>query len=955
VDLFDQHGALDPAKCEPEVLAILVEATRLAVAPLTRSLRCKPGHVLLALWPTLERQPDWGEAIETALKPGCSLPEIPSLITSYVGDSEQEQAFELHQRDFDPHVLAALNSCDRIENQFGDVVWESQGRAVGVLPLWIAILCNPSSEDREAFGSVMDFTAAAAALVRQLTGHAVAASALPPLFADDGSLALECFDDAGVALLEAARDHAGGLGSNRIRSAHLLLALLERPDGVTDEVVRLQIGLNGGPHTISQSLTRAISGGPSTKPTTLTLHKGYLSEVFQSVLEAARTLAARNEATHIGERFLLRSVLDSEREGLAGQCLSSPAVGLDLDVLLRDVNRRIADFRRGRGEEPPAPFLIPGSRCDDLTWLAQQGRLAPSVGQDQLIEAMLRGLHKRQDRHVLVTGEPGVGKTTLVREFGRRVGLGQIPFFNRKKVVLVDCDGLAPERSRELLLEILAAVKGRRDVLLVLDHFEAVVRYAGARESHNRDLLRVALRQGDVHLVGVCENRQFADLLGHDHSLLGLFTRVDVGEVDVAQAVALIGRTAAPEFEKLYGVRIESRAIERAAQGAREFILSSRLPVKAINSLRDACEWLSYEREMGRGAEGVVGEREVVRALAQRTGIDEETIAGSGSRLDFAAEFSKSIVGQEAAVRTVADRLTRIKAGSTREGKPAAVFLFAGLTGTGKTELAKAVARLYSARQRLSVYSMTRFTQPHSIQGLTGVPPGYVGYESGGRLINDLNADSYGVILFDEAEKAHPDIWQSMLSLFDEAWIEDHRNVRAYGNRAIFILTSNAGQDFLREHYRTMSSEALREEVARRLVDYRNPDTGLRPFSPEFLGRFTDIVVFNPLTDAAMHGIARLQVEQLQREWRSKRGKQVRVDPRVLDQVAVRSHAENERFGGTKGGRIVSQWLGRLVEDPLLRMMIDDGERFREATTLHVVFDANDQPVIELNREWLAS
>jgi ATP-dependent Clp protease ATP-binding subunit ClpA len=158
------------------------------------------------------------------------------------------------------------------------------------------------------------------------------------------------------------------------------------------------------------------------------------------------------------------------------------------------------------------------------------------------------------------------------------------------------------------------------------------------------------------------------------------------------------------------------------------------------------------------------------------------------------------------------------------------------------------------------------------------------------------------VILFDEAEKAHPDIWQSMLSLFDEAWIDDHRNVRAFGNRAIFILTSNAGQEFLRAHYRSMPADELRDEVARRLVDYQNPDTGLRPFSPEFLGRFTDIVVFNPLTGDAMRAIARLQVEALCKEWKAKRGKRVRVAPELVEQIAAASHAENERFGGTKGG-----------------------------------------------------
>jgi ATP-dependent Clp protease ATP-binding subunit ClpA len=575
---------------------------------------------------------------------------------------------------------------------------------------------------------------------------------------------------------------------------------------------------------------------------------------------------------------------------------------------------------------------------------------------DDLIDQVLRGLHKRMCNNVLITGPAGVGKRELVHELGRRIAAGQARFLRRRKLLFVECEGMSPESSRTQLQTILAAVKDRQDLIVCLNHFENAIRYAGPRESHNLPLLRAALALGHLHLIALIEDRYFAELLSQHYAFLEQFTRVEVSEPDVDTACAILKQVWAPQLAALYGAPIEEAAIDKAVRASQEFTMSERLPLKAIKALREACEQVSYPPECDGGAEGSgpadrrraaaprrVTEDEVISAIARRTGIAKSTIAGRGNAVDFVAELSRSVAGQESAIRTVADRLRLIKAGAVRPGRPAAVFLFAGLTGTGKTELAKAIARVYSASHKLVRYDMTLFALEHSIQGLFGVPPGYVGYEAGGKLINDLNADPYCVVLFDEAEKAHPSIWQGMLSLFDEGWTVDQRNVRAYGNRAIFILTSNAGQDLIRQAFRPGMPEseldALKQEIQDLLVRYENPQTHARPFSPEFLGRVTDVAVFHPLSLEAIGEIVSMQARALTAEWEGRRRKRLTVDEAVLAKIARESHQANQEsrppYGGM-GGRIVALEISRQIELPAVRLMESDEEAYKRSPGIHV-------------------
>jgi energy-coupling factor transporter ATP-binding protein EcfA2 len=278
-----------------------------------------------------------------------------------------------------------------------------------------------------------------------------------------------------------------------------------------------------------------------------------------------------------------------------------------------------------------------------------------------------------------------------------------------------------------------------------------------------------------------------------------------------------------------------------------------------------------------------------------------------------------AVVGQPRAVAAAASQLDSIKSGLPEPGKPASVMLFAGLTGVGKTELAKTLARFYSSSKRLQTYTMANFTQPHSVSGIVGVPPGYVGHEQGGRLINELNSDPYGVFLLDEAEKAHPDIWKLFLNLFDEAWIVDQRAVKAFADRAIFILTTNIGADIIAQRSRAgVPMEQVVVEVREELSKVRHHESNQLVFPPEFLARIHQIVVFNPLEEDALRAICTMAVDRMADEWLAKRDKRLVVPETLVTHIARQGHAADVRSGFKEGGRIIRKLIGELVRDRVL-------------------------------------
>ena len=310
---------------------------------------------------------------------------------------------------------------------------------------------------------------------------------------------------------------------------------------------------------------------------------------------------------------------------------------------------------------------------------------------------------------------------------------------------------------------------------------------------------------------------------------------------------------------------------------------------------------------------------------------------GSYSMLQYLDPLSSDVFGQDDAVAAVASELRLIRGGLVDPNKPASVLLFAGMTGVGKTELAKRLAELYSTSRRLQTFPMGNFTEPHSVSGIIGVPPGYVGHDQGGRLVNDLNSDPYSVFLLDEGKKAHPNIWVPFLNLFDEGWLIDQRGCKAYADRAIFVLTTNAGADAISQMTSSgQSPQEIEDRVRNTLSRVRHERSSQPVFTPQFLARIRKIIVFRPLDAAAMMGICRKLAAALKEAWLRRRDKVLVIADDVVAAVANRGHQLNQKSNGREGGRIIRKLLSELVESRIQRLAVRSPEEYKNSRVISV-------------------
>lgn len=588
----------------------------------------------------------------------------------------------------------------------------------------------------------------------------------------------------------------------------------------------------------------------------------------------------------------------------------------------------------------------------DLTEEALAGRLAPAVDRREAsfgertanspdpYEWISRALYRRQRQHVLITGLKGVGKTRLLWEFARRAADGQFPFLRDARFLWVDCKHVGPEDSRSCLETIVTAASEWPNAVLCLDGIGALLKRPMG--GNNQPLLMAAARRPGIRIMGILSKWEFNDLISSDAELLDLFTPWEVQEPTEDAALTIV-ESAARELEQEFHVTIDQAVVQKSVTLTSSYMLNERLPAKAIRVLEHLCEDAEFYRTQHSQNSAALTTSDVIRVVSERTGIPQETLAGKTGSADFESALSAEVVGQDEAVKAMATKLRLIKAGLTDPGKPASVLLFAGMTGVGKTELAKVVAKLYSTSKRLQTYTMGNFVEPHSVSGIIGVPPGYVGYENGGQLINELNADPYAVFLLDEAEKAHPNVWKPFFNLFDEGWIVDQRGIKAYADRAIFILTTNAGDNTIAQMTRSgKSPEEIVERVKQTLSKVRQERSSQPVFTPQFLSRIERIVVFKSLDEPAMVGISRKLVGQMQRTWHQKREKQIHVSEDLVQHIGRLGHGLNEKSGGQEGGRIIRKLLSDLIETSIQEQATSREAAYKSCRRIHVVYECTD-------------
>ena len=642
----------------------------------------------------------------------------------------------------------------------------------------------------------------------------------------------------------------------------------------------------------------------------------------------------------------------------------------------------------------------------NLTALAKEGKLDPIIGRDTETERVIQILARRQKNNPCLIGEPGVGKTAVVEGLAKRIADGNIPEMLRdKSIITVDIPSMiagAKYRGEfeERLKNVMAEVAKRPDIILFIDEIHTLVG-AGAAEGalDAANILKPALSRGEMQLIGATTIAEYRKNIEKDAALERRFQSVMVGEPSPEDAVRIL-RGLRDRYEAHHKLKISDDAIEAAVSLSARYINDRYLPDKAIDLVDEAASRLRISRytsppdvkalearvdTLCREKEEAIKAQDFEAAArlrdeeqALRDELRRETTAWQENRRDAAltvtrediadivtawtgipvrqmeSEESKKllhldkilkehIIGQPEAVDAVAKAIRRGRMGLKDPKRPLGSFLFLGPTGVGKTELCRALALvMFGDRNAVIRVDMSEYMEKHSVSRLIGSPPGYVGYDEGGQLTEKIRRKPYSVVLFDEVEKAHPDVLNILLQILDDGMLTDAQGRRVDFKNTVIILTSNIGASAITEKAKSLgfTAAATDEKAAMKA----NVMQALKSaFRPEFLNRLDEIIVFNRLTDADIRKIASLLLAELGERIRGI-GVEIEFDPSLVAYVAEKG------FDPVYGARPLRRAITSLVEDSFSEAMLEgriaSGDRIlAKAVEGKVLFEKQTAPV----------
>ena len=572
------------------------------------------------------------------------------------------------------------------------------------------------------------------------------------------------------------------------------------------------------------------------------------------------------------------------------------------------------DGRDGRDDPPPGrprgdtrtPVLDRFGR--DLTAEARAGRLDPVVGREREVAAVLEILGRRTKNNPVLVGDPGVGKTAIVEGIAARIAAGTVPGPSGRRVVAIDLAGLVAgtkyrgefeERLRRLVDEVTATNRG---VVLFLDELHTVVGAGAGVEGtmDAADILKPALARGELQVVGATTLEEYRRHVESDQALERRFAPITVDEPTIEQTVAILDGLKG-RYEDHHGVRLPEDTRRAAVELTARHVRDRFLPDKAIDALDTAAARVRLRRAEDPGASGTVSVSDIAQVVADRTGLPVAHLTDSERTrlLGLADHLRRRVVGQDHALDAVTDAVLAGRAGMGAPGRPVASFLFAGPTGVGKTELARALAEaLHGSDERLVRLDLGEFREAHTVARLTGAPPGYIGHDRPGELTEAIRRTPSCVVLLDEIEKAHPDVLALLLGVLDAGRLTDGRGRTVSFADAVVILTSNLGASALTEG---RDPDEARSAVLSALA---------RALRPEFLGRVDEVVLFTPLDPEARRRVVELLLDGT-RERLAAQEVSLEVTPAAVDALVVRGH--DPALGARPMRRVVTREVDRAL------------------------------------------
>lgn len=801
-------------------------------------------------------------------------------------------------------------------------------------------------------------------------------------------------------VIQFSRDEALRLGHDYIGTEHLLLGLIREGEGIAVEILR---SLGCDLDEVKFSVEDAVRSSGDT----MTIGNIPFTKRAEKILKISYVEAEKHKSDIIGTEHLLLALV-KEKDGLAAQILKSYGITYEsVREELENILRGTPSSKQVQQGKTKTPALDHFGR--DLTELARKGDLDPIIGRDDEIRRVAQVLSRRKKNNPVLIGEPGVGKTAIAEGLALRIVEKKIPrILHNKRVVTLDLGlivagtkyrGQFEERMKAIMNELVKT----KDVILFIDELHTIVGAGGASGSLDAsNMFKPALSRGELQCIGATTLDEFRQYIEKDGALERRFQKIMVDPPSSEETYAIL-KGLQSRYEEHHHVRYEDAAIRAALKLSDRYITDRFQPDKAIDvvdetgarihldnvvvpteitDVEDKIKKISAQKDavvksqqfeqaaVLRDQEkillsklekaktkwnkdqesdlAVVTEEDVSQVVSVMTGIPVFKVAQSESEklLGISDEIKKRIVGQDNVIEILGKAIRRTRAGLKDPNRPIGSFLFLGPTGVGKTQMAKELARyLFEDEQALIRLDMSEYMEKFSVSRLTGAPPGYVGYEEGGQLTEKVRRHPYSIVLFDEIEKAHPDVFNILLQILDEGRLTDNVGRHVDFKNTILILTSNIGSREIRKGggfgFSKDDENTSYESMKNRVLDEVK-----RLFNPEFINRLDEMVVFRSLTKAHMIKIVDIVMNEMLDKV-ADREIEIELTKGAKEYIADRG------FDPVFGARPLRRIIQKYVEDPIAEEILKGN--FSDGSVIQVKKKGTELVFTELRRKQIAA
>jgi len=715
-------------------------------------------------------------------------------------------------------------------------------------------------------------------------------------------------------------------GHNQIDTEHILLALIEQPGGVIPQILEM---LNINSQALTDRLDQTLKMTPKANIFGGGAGQIFITPRVKRIIDLANEEANRLKDEYISTEHIFLAIM-SERNTSAARVLES--AGLTRERVL-DAIMQLRGGQRVTDPQAETRYRTLEKYSRDLTQLAREGKLDPVIGRDKEIMRVIQVLSRRTKNNPVLIGEAGVGKTAIVEGLAQKIATNDVPeILSGKRVVALDLGAMiAGSRFRGEFEERLKSAieevqRSAGEVILMIDELHTVVGAGAAQGAMDAsNMLKPALAHGDLQTIGATTLDEYRKHIEKDKALERRFQPVFVGEPTVEQAIQIL-KGLRPRYEAHHKVKISDAAVEAAVKLSQRYITERHLPDKAIDLIDEAASKIRIDRESAppqvkaseeklkqmtneeeaasqRGdyeqavkikaerlkleeehktakaewlkqakIDEVVDEEDIAQLVSKWTGIPvTQMMEGETQKLVHMEDrIHERMIDQEEAVTAVSEAIRRSRAGLKDPKRPIGSFMFLGPTGVGKTELARSLAWfLFDDETAMIRLDMSEYQEKHTVSRLIGAPPGYVGFEEGGQLTEAVRRRPYRVILLDEIEKAHPEVFNTLLQVLDDGRLTDGQGRTVDFKNTVIIMTSNAGVEFIKREG-PIGFAAPKSATKAQKQSYENMKDQVmsevrKAFRPEFINRLDDIIVFHELDREQIGLIVELMLKDLQK------------------------------------------------------------------------------------------